>query len=243
MNTAENSMKIFAIDTTVKVATAALVENGRLTAEYSLNTDTHSTTLLPMISSVLELSGRSIEDIKLLAVSGGPGSFTGVRIGVSTLKGLAFANNIPCVGVSSLEAMAMNFVGLCGTVVPVINARNKMVYSAMFSSDGKELPNRVTQDEQIPIADLVAKLKQVDTPIYFTGDAYDLLWAEKDSLSNVVVTPEKLRIPSGYGVAVAAERIWSLTEDKSMFDEARLSPIYLRKSQAEREREEKLGIK
>lgn len=232
-------MKIFAIDTTVKTAAAALVEEGKLIAEYSLNTDTHSTTLLTMISAVLEQSGNKVSDIDLFAVSAGPGSFTGVRIGVSTIKGLAFAEQIPCAGVSSLEAMAMNFTGIPGIIVPVINARNKMVYTALFSSDGIHVPERMTEDEQILIADLLDKLNGMSGPFYFTGDAYEMLLTEKNKPNSTAVTPEKLRSPSGYGVAIAAERMWSKTEDKAVFHESRLAPIYLRKSQAEREREEK----
>ncbi len=233
-------MKIFAIDTTVKIAAAALVEDGKLIAEYSLNTDTHSTTLLPMVASMLELSGTKVSDMDLFAISAGPGSFTGVRIGVSTVKGLAFAENIPCAGVSSLEAMAMNFEGIPGTIVPVINARNKMVYSAIFVSDGIHPPKRITADEQILISELLDKLQEFSGPFYFTGDAYPLILAEDGKPSDTAVTPEKLHGPSGYGVAVAAKRMWDTTEDKSVFSEMRLAPIYLRKSQAEREREERL---
>ncbi len=233
-------MKIFAIDTTVKIATAALVDDGKLIAEYSLNTDTHSTTLLPMIASLLELSGTKVSEIELFAVSAGPGSFTGVRIGVSTIKGFAFSDNIPCVGVSSLEAMAMNFEGIRGMIVPVINARNKMVYSAVFASDGILPPKRISEDEQLPISELMERLRNYHEPIYFTGDAYALVLAEEGKPVNMAVTPEKLRIPSGYGVAVAAQKMWMTREDKSTFSEARLAPIYLRKSQAEREREERI---
>jgi len=234
-------MKIFAIDTTVKTAAAALVEDGKLIVEYSLNTDTHSTTLLPMISAILEHSGTKVSDIDLFAVSAGPGSFTGVRIGVSTVKGLAFADNIPCAGVSSLEALAMNFTGIRGTIVPVINARNRMVYTAKFISDGTNAPERLTVDEQLPIAELLEQLNGADDPVYFTGDAYEILLAEENRPKNTAVTPEKLRFPSGYGVAVAAEHIWNAEEDKNVFLESRLAPIYLRKSQAERERDEKNG--
>lgn len=236
-------MKILAIDTTVKTAAAALVEDGKLVAEYSLNTDTHSTTLLPMISSLLSMSGIAVSDLDFFAVSAGPGSFTGVRIGVSTIKGLAFADNIPCVGVSSLEAMAMNFTGIPGTIVPVINARNKMVYAAVFVSDGIRTPGRIAEDEQILITDLLERLKSVDGPIYFTGDACGLVLSENEKsfhITDIAVIPEKLSNPSGYGVAVAAEHRWNAEADKSLFAESHLMPIYLRKSQAEREREEKM---
>jgi len=236
-------MRILAIDTTVKTAAVALVEDGNLIAEYSLNTDTHSTTLLPMISSLLALYSTAVRELDLLAVSAGPGSFTGVRIGVSTVKGLAFADNIPCIGVSSLEAMAMNFKGIAGTIVPVINARNKMVYAAVFTSDGIHVPERIAPDEQILITDLLERLSSAEGPIYLTGDACGLVLTENKNLfnlTNIAVAPEKLKNPSGYGVAIAAEHQWNAEADKSLFAESHLAPIYLRKSQAEREREEKM---
>ena len=234
-------MRIFAIDTTVKTAAAALVEDGKLIAEYSLITDTHSTTLLPMISSIFEMTGYKVSDIDLFAVSAGPGSFTGVRIGVSTIKGLAFADQIPCAGVSSLEALVMNFTGIRGTIVPVINARNKMVYTALFASDGIHVPERISEDEQIAISDLLEKLKDAEGPVYFTGDAYAMLHSEEGKPQFTAETPEKLRSPSGYGAAIAAEKMWNAAEDKNVFHESHLAPIYLRKSQAEREREEKIN--
>lgn len=234
-------MKVLAIDTTAKIGSAALVCDGKIISEYSLGTNSHSTTLLPMINSILSLTGLTISQIDLLATSVGPGSFTGVRIGVATIKGLAFADNIPCVGVSSLEAMAMNFTGIAGTIVPVINARNHMVYSAVFSSNGKDNPLRLSPDEQIDIDELIEKLAGSDDRIYFTGDAYDMLVYESaGKLSDVCQTPVKLRDQSGYGAAIAAEAIWNSTEDKSIFTESKLMPVYLRKSQAEREREENL---
>lgn len=236
-------MKVLAIDTTAKIGTVALVSDSEIISEYSLGTNSHSTTLLPMINNMLTLSGLVVSQIEMFAVAVGPGSFTGVRIGVATIKGLAFSDNIPCVGVSSIEAMAMNFTGINGIIVPVINARNHMVYSAVFSSNGREKPYRLSPDEQIDIEKLIEKLSQYDSCIYFTGDAYDILINESvGKLNNVGQTPIKLRSQSGYGVAVAAESIWCKTEDKSIFTEAKLAPVYLRKSQAEREREEKLKI-
>ena len=131
-------MKILAIDTTAKTASVALLEancNGgrRLIGEYTLVTGTHSTTLLPMIESVLENSAAQID---VYACSVGPGSFTGVRIGVATVKGLAFAKNIPCVGVSSLDALAYGASEQRGIIVPAIDARRETVYTAIYRSLG-----------------------------------------------------------------------------------------------------------
>lgn len=226
-------MKILAIDTTASWAEVALSDDERLIAEYSRFTTTHSTVLLPMIENV---SGG--EKIDMYAVSVGPGSFTGVRIGVSTIKGLAFAGNIPCVGVSSLEAMAMNFCGVSGIIVPVIDARQSAVYTALFSSDGKRTPSRMTADERLTISELfetLSKLNKKDTPIWFTGDAYDLIINRDDCPAMTANTPVTLRHQLASGVIKAALCKWNASQDKSVFTAESLLPVYLRKSQAEQD--------
>ena len=133
-------MKILAFDTSATVATVALCDNERLLAEYTVNNgNTHSETLLPMIESLLGHFSMSVSDVDLFAVSVGPGSFTGVRIGAATLKGLAFASDKPCVGVSTLEAIAENLSVCKGLICPVMNARRAQVYTALFRSDGQTL--------------------------------------------------------------------------------------------------------
>ena len=237
-------MKILAIDTSAKTATAALTEDRALLAESSVKTDTHSVTLLPMIEALLRAADTKIGDLGLMAVTVGPGSFTGVRIGVSAVKGLAFADRIPCVGVSSLEGMAYNFAGIDALVVPVIDARRGMVYAALFrtSSDGRV--ERLTEDEQLPADELVAMLRDFEGErIYFTGDAYGMMTARGDLPESVAVTPEKLRAQSAYGIAARAYEIVSSASEAEAeeFTDAALAPVYLRKSQAEREREERLA--
>ncbi len=235
-------MKILSLDTSAKTATAALVSDGEIIAEYSIFTSTHSTTLLPMIESVFDLAGISAKDVDLYSVSVGPGSFTGIRIGVSTVKGLAFAYNTPCVGVSALEAMAENFGGIDGIIVPVIDARRDMVYTAIFRSATDGAVERLTDDCQISITELCELLSEYkDTKIYFTGDAYQKLSSHLSVPDNTASTPHKLRAQSAFGVAAAGMRIWNGTEDKTAFTAASLMPVYLRKSQAEREREERLA--
>ena len=142
-------MKVLSLDTSARTATVAIVEDGKIISEYSVVTNTHSTTLLPMIESAMDYSGIKANDIDLYAVSVGPGSFTGIRIGVSTIKGLAFVNNTPCVGVSALEAMAENLRGIEGIIVPAIDARRDMVYTAIFKSDKVGNLTRITDDSQI----------------------------------------------------------------------------------------------
>ncbi|MBO5757809.1 MAG: tRNA (adenosine(37)-N6)-threonylcarbamoyltransferase complex dimerization subunit type 1 TsaB, partial [Clostridia bacterium] len=126
-------MKILALDSTAVVGSVALCEDTRMVAHYTLNTgNTHSQTLLPMIESALGCAEWEIDDLDLIAVSNGPGSFTGVRIGVATVKGLAFGKNIPCAGVSTLEALAYNLRYFNGIICPVMNARRAQVYNALF---------------------------------------------------------------------------------------------------------------
>ena len=131
-------MKILGIDTTAKTATAAIVEDGRLIAITVLNTpNTHSVTLLPMIDGLLKSAGLTLNDIDVFSCSVGPGSFTGVRIGTSAIKGLAYANGKPCVGVSSLEALAMNVTAEDGIICPVMDARRGQLYNALFAKTTK----------------------------------------------------------------------------------------------------------
>lgn len=235
-------MKILALDTCAKTAAVAVLDGGKPSAMFTLQTDTHSTTLLPMIETVLSLGGTSFDDIDAYAVSCGPGSFTGVRIGVATVKGLAFANNTPCIGVSATEAMAENFRGIGGLIVPVTDARRDMVYTALFRSSENGALVRLTGDEQIAIEDLCLKLREYcEEPVYFAGDAYDKLVNHPAVPKKSAYTPVELRIQSAYGVGRAALEKWNNAENKSVFTDANLLPVYLKKSQAEREREERLA--
>lgn len=236
-------MKILALDTTAKTASVALAEvkkNGiELTAEYSMKTSGHSTTLLPMIESILKNTGNTAADIDLFAVSTGPGSFTGIRIGVSAVKGLAFVNNTPCVGVSSLDALAMGFGEIRGIIVPAVDARRNTAYAAVYTSDGAGNVTRLTDDAQWEMAELSETVKKYaqelgTDDIYMPGDVVC-------ELSKPV--PAQLRYPTGFGTALAAYNKWKETDDKSVFTEAALAPVYLKKSQAEREREEALAAK
>ena len=236
-------MKILAVDSSSKTAAAALLEDGALIGESSVRTDTHSAVLLPMIEDLLKAAKTALGDIGLMAVTVGPGSFTGVRIGVSLVKGLAFADRIPCVGVSTLEAMAYNFSGVRGLVVPVLDARRETVFTAVFRTGEDGSVIRLTEDAQLPVSDLMNQLAEwPNEPIFFTGDVTDALLARPDCPGNAAFTPLGLRMQSALGAGIRAYEIYTAPDAVSEdFTDAALVPSYLKKSQAERERDERIA--
>ena len=229
-------MIILAMDSTAQTASVAVCDGERLLAEYTLNNgNTHSETLLPMVETMLGALSLTVDEVDLFAVSEGPGSFTGVRIGVATLKGLAFGRGKPCVGVSTLEALAYNLVDCGGMICPVMNARRAQVYTALFSSDGSTL-TRQMPDTAISIAELDAMLAEKNMPVRFCGDGYDVTLAGLQRTQAIGVS-ERLRYQSAYAVAQVARR---MAEQGDVQDDVSLAPTYLRMPQAERERLEKL---
>lgn len=224
-------MKILSMDSSAAVASVALCEDGRLLAEYTVNNgNTHSETLLPMAENVLKAFSLTPDDIDIFAVSNGPGSFTGVRIGVATLKGLAFASNKPCVGVSTLNALAYNLLSVRGIICPVMNARRGQVYTAVFRSDGSTL-ERLLPDSAMSIEELDKLLSEYREPVYFCGDGYDITL---DAIRLVSAQPvcDRLRHQSAYSVALAA---FNEYRGGNATDDLTLKVTYLRPSQAERE--------
>ncbi len=228
-------MKILALDSTAVAGSVALCEDERLLALYTVNLgNTHSETLLPMVESVLRMASLKTEDIDLFAVSEGPGSFTGVRIGAATLKGLAFGQKKPCVGVSTLEALAYNLVGFEGLAVPVMNARRSQVYTATFRVNNREI-ERLTPDRAISIAELEAELANAKEPIYLSGDGCDIT-REGFRFVSPMQTPAVLQPQNAYSVAMCALARYRRGE---CVNDLTLVPTYLRPSQAEREKNEK----
>ncbi len=237
----ERDMKILCLDSTAKIASCAILEDGNLLCEYTVHPGalSHSELLLPMCESLLSSCALSPDDIDLFACTAGPGSFTGVRIGVSVIKGLAFAKKKPCAEVSSLLALAENLFPLRGILCPVMDARRNQVYNALFkgSEGGIE---RITQDRAISLDDLAAELHALpgDEPIYLVGDGYGIA---KEALAKSGVhpadTPLALRGQSAAAVGRCAYRM--ACEGRTVSDEG-LRPVYLRLPQAERERLERL---
>lgn len=226
-------MKILALDSTANTSTVAVLENDKLLSIYTANIkNTHSETLLPMVKSLLETLKMSVDDIDAFAVSEGPGSFTGVRIGVATIKGLAFGKDKRCIGVSTIEALAQNLEGFGGVVCPIMNARRGQVYTGAFLNG-----ERVIDDQCMLLCDLIPMLEKYGVPIYFVGDGYSLIEGMENEL--FCKTPEQLRYQNAYSVGrVAYEK---LCKGEYTTDEG-LRVEYLRKPQAEREREERLGM-
>lgn len=226
-------MILLALDSTARVASVALCEDGTLLGEYTINNgNTHSETLLPMVESLLKLFGMEIKDIDAFAVAAGPGSFTGVRIGVATLKGLAFGTDKPCVGVSTLEALAKN-PSADGLICPVMNARRNQVYTALFRSQNGVL-ERLMPDSAIAIEELDRILDGYDEPVILCGDGYEITASQLRH--PIIPLPERLRHQSAFSVALCAMEAISRGEGGNDFD---LAPTYLRLSQAERERNER----
>ena len=231
-------MKILSLDSSADVGTVALCEDDRLLAEMTVNTgNTHSESLLPTVESVLKITGTNINDIELFACSTGPGSFTGVRIGVATIKGMAYGKGKPCASVSTLYALAQNLRGYNGIICPVMNARRNQVYNALFECKDSVI-TRLCPDRAISIEELDGELAQMNLPVYLCGDGYTI--TEKGfKQTNVYNVPYRMRLASAYSVALCAIKAYNNGET---LNDASLVPIYLRPSQAERERNERLGL-
>ena len=225
-------MKILALDSSAVTASCALTDNGKLISYAFVNAGlTHSQTLMPLVSQTLSNAGAKLEDIDKIAVSNGPGSFTGVRIGVATVKGISFAGKIPCVGVSTLEAAAYQYGDTNGYICVVMDARRSQVYTATFKSGKK--PERLTEDRAIAISQLADELEILDGNIILCGDGAQMCYEKmKDTVPGLTLATEMMRYQSAFGVALAAA-------DKDTVSPQELLPVYLRLPQAERELREK----
>ena len=235
-------MKILAIDCTAKPASVAILENGKvLSAAYTNTGLTHSQTLVPMIDSALKDAQLDLNDVERFAINAGPGSFTGVRIGVAALKGLVFSDAANCVPVSTLESMAYNFKGLPGIedydICPAMDARRNQIYTALFCwEDGKV--HRLMEDAALPIPDLLAQLNERGRPVVFVGDGAELVYASAQAvLQDCSLAPEQLRYQNATAVAACAADKLEAGADPVRSEE--ILPVYLRAPQAERELKKK----
>ena len=228
-------MLILALDSSASPASAALLEDGKILSEFYINTkQTHSQTLMPMVEAVLRLSAKTLDDVDCLAVSAGPGSFTGVRIGVSCVKGLAMARNITCAGVSTLRAMAENARGMDGVVCAVMDARCGQVYNALFRVENGEI-ERLCADRALPISELYAECKAYGDKLLLVGDGAALCHKTFSAFGARLLQPQQ-QFQRASGVAIAAQE--QLCAGQTVTPDA-LMPIYLRLPQAERELKKK----
>ena len=219
---------ILGIDSSAISAGCALVEGGKIVAEQYLNTrHTHSETLMPMVSGMLQNAGVALSNVERIAVTIGPGSFTGLRIGIATIKGLCMGAEKPCVGVSTLEAIAYNFIGVDGIICACMDARCKQVYNALFRSEGGVI-TRLCDDRAVTLEELSAELSGLnENKIILAGDGAEITDAFTEG--RYELAPPMLRFQRGSGVCFAAENYPDVRPEALM-------PTYLRLPQAERER-------
>ena len=230
-------MLILAFETSAKAASVALHDGQKLLAESYQNTGmTHSQTLMVMAEDALKQCGKTASDVTAVAVAEGPGSFTGVRIGAAAAKGFAWGREIPCYGISTLEAMAHSLGVFQGYICPVMDARRAQVYNALFYVNRRVI-QRVREDRAIALTDLAEELKTLSEPVFLVGDGSNLCYNTLVEAVPSLVLPKEHRMHQrATGVAIlAAKKI----ADGETGDGNALSPNYLRLSQAERERMER----
>ena len=230
-------MLILAFETSAKAASVALLDDKKLLGESYQNTGlTHSQTLMLMAQDLLKSCGFAPKDVTHLAVAAGPGSFTGIRIGVAAAKGFAWGAELPCYGVSTLEAMAAQLGAWQGYVCPVMDARRSQVYNALFHVECGKC-TRIRDDRAVSLQDLGAELQKLTEPVFLVGDGSNLCYNTlSESVPSLVLPAEHRMHQRAAGVALVAR-------EKILRGEAgnagELTPNYLRLSQAERERLEK----
>ena len=232
-------MKILAVDCTAKPASVAVLEDGKVLSSAYTNTGlTHSQTLVPMVDSALRDAQLSLDTIDYYAINAGPGSFTGVRIGVAAVKGLAFADDLPCVPVSTLESMAYNMTGGDCIVCAAMDARCSQVYNALFRVSGDKV-ERLCDDRALSLGDLKQELSRYTEPVVLVGDGAKLCYDFfGDETAHVRLAPANKRIQTASSVAMAA---WQAIRAGRPVTAEALMPSYLRLPQAQRALNKRLG--
>lgn len=235
-------MKVLSIESSTASAACAVVEDGKLLGEVSLNDKKqHSVILMPIVDSLLKDLKLDIKDIDAFIVSSGPGSFTGLRIGMATAKGLAQANNRPFIGISSLDALAFNLAYTSDIICPILDALRDNVYTALYLFENGSL-KRISDYMAVHIDELISLIKEkAPSQVTFVGDAlYKFRNKLEESFDAVYFAPAHLNLARASSLGeLGLIRLLEGQED----DLLTYSPIYLRKSQAEREYENKTGMK
>lgn len=233
-------MKILGLDTSAKTSSVGICEDDKIVDELFLDKGlTHSETILPMIDEILTRNKLSLDDIDALAVNNGPGSFTGIRIGVAVVKGLAFEKDIPCYEVSTLDSIAFNCKDKNGLVVAVMDARRNQVYNANYIvSDGKA--EKIIKDRSILIKDLYLEISEYDGDVFVIGDGQDKV---KEFFEENHMTQDNFKFPDYYdnlqkGINTSLIAYGDFENSKSGEE---ILPSYLKLSQAEQELRKKRG--
>lgn len=233
-------MNILALDTSGPVAGVAILKNGEAAYEaMAVNRFTHSASIMPMVEEGFARSGLAVRDIDLFAVTVGPGSFTGVRIGVSTVKGMAHGAQKPCIGINALEALASGVPFFDGVVCPIQDARAGQVYGAAFKAGMHPNPKRLMADEALKLPEYLNKLSAFPGPYLFVGDGVpvNLEMIESALKDKAVFAPVHTRFLRPLGVALLADHY----RDQAA-DYLKLMPYYLRAPQAERQRKSREDV-
>lgn len=234
-------MKILSLDSSSESASIAILEEDKLLGEMTFNyKKQHSVILMPMIDTLLHNLSMNIDDIDGFVVSKGPGSFTGLRIGMATIKGLSLGTDKPFIGVSSLDALAYNLFEIEGIVCPVMDALRNNVYTCLYTYEKGEL--KVISDYMaVSIEDLANLLNSYDKKVYFIGDAtYKYKSLLQSKVNNCTFAPSHLNLARASSLGEIGLKKMQLGFKDDLNNSA---PIYLRKSQAEREYDKKMGIK
>lgn len=233
-------MKILALDCSATAASCAVLEENKVIASSFVNVKlTHSQTLLPMLENTLSAAMLTLNDINAFAINNGPGSFTGIRIGISAVKGLALPQNLPCVAVSTLYSIAAMHKNVNGIVCAVMDARCNQVYNALFKIQNGEI-TRITEDRAVLISDVISELEGEAENVFIAGDGAHLFNTFANSAKNVTVSFEPLCQQNAIGVGIAATEILN---NGGAVSANELAPLYLRLPQAERELKAKKGEK
>lgn len=227
-------MKILALESSATACSVAVCEDDKLIAQNFQNSGlTHSRTLMPMADSLLAQCGHSLADVDVIAVAAGPGSFTGLRIGVATAKGLAWAGEKSCAPCSTLESMAWQLAHMDGVIIAAMDARRSQVYNAVFRAKNGEL-ERLTPDRAIGLEELEEEIKKLEERKILVGDGAQLCYNEwQERIQDLCLAPVHLRAQTAWGVARAA---LELARADKLVPGEQLAPVYHRLSQAERER-------
>lgn len=225
-------MKILAVDCSAGPASAAITEEGKIIASSFVNVKlTHSQTLLPMVKNTLDAAMLGVADIDAYAISNGPGSFTGIRIGISAVKGLAAAEDKPCIEVSTLLGIAYDFKNTDCLLCAAMDARCNQVYNALFRIKNGAI-TRLCEDRAVMVDEVIRELESFDENIIVAGDGAGLFTAFAEAKDKVRIAKEPQRYQNACGVALAAEE--KLSKGETVSADA-LRPFYLRLPQAERE--------